>query len=51
MTSSELFEKRAGTATSQMQSAVGLYWYTALFYLGVSHWKRFWLVCTSRSAI
>jgi len=22
-----------------------------LFYLGLSHWKRFWLVCTTRSAI
>jgi len=24
---------------------------TALFSLGLSHWKRFWLVCTARSAI
>jgi len=24
---------------------------TALFSLGISHWKRFWSVCTSRSAI
>ena len=23
---------------------------TALFSLGLSHWKRFWLVCTARSA-
>jgi len=22
-----------------------------LFSLGLSHWKRFWLVCTARSAI
>jgi len=24
---------------------------TALFSLGLSHWKPFWLVCTARSAI
>jgi len=22
-----------------------------LFSMGLSHWKRFWLVCTARSAI
>jgi len=24
---------------------------TALFSLGLSHWKRFWLVCAARSTI
>jgi len=50
-TKSQLSNKKLASTLTFVPLSSVWYWGCMLFSLGLSHWKRFWLVCTARSTI